>query len=83
MVEALRPGWSFYSLFIADKSKWSYPKDVMYFDVFPNRQPFLFFGAIAFNEEKYLELWKKLNADPQDDEVIRNFPIRQPVLWVD
>ena len=80
---SIKTGMEFLFPFIADKSKWSYPKDVMYFDVFPNRQPFLFFGAMAFNEEKYLELWKKLNADPQDDEVIRNFPIRQPVLWVD
>jgi hypothetical protein len=80
---SIKTGMEFLFPFIADKSKWSYPKDVMYFDVFPNRQPFLFFGAIAFNEEKYLELWKKLNADPQDDEVIRNFAIRQPILWVD
>lgn len=80
---SIKTGIEFVFPFVADKSKWSYPKDVMYFDVFPNRQPFLFFGAIAFNEEKYLELWKKLNADPQNDEVIRNFPIRQPVLWVD
>jgi len=80
---SIKTGIEFLFPFIADKSKWSYPKDVMYFDVFPNRQPFLFFGAMAFNEEKYLELWKKLNADPQNDEVIRNFPIRQPVLWVD
>jgi len=80
---SIKTGMEFLFPFIADKSKWSYPKDVMYFDVFPNRQPFLLFGGMAFNEGKYLELWKKLNADPQDDEVIRNFPIRQPVLWVD
>jgi hypothetical protein len=80
---SIKIGMEFLFPFIADKSKWSYPKDVMYFDVFPNRQPFLLFGAIAFNKDKYLELWKKLNADPQDNEVIRNFPIRQPVLWVD
>jgi hypothetical protein len=27
-------------------------------------------------------LWAKLNPDPQVEEVIRNYPIRQPVLWV-
>jgi hypothetical protein len=80
---SIKIGMEFLFPFIADKSKWSYPKDVMYFDVFPNRQPFLFFGGLAFKEKKYLELWNKLNSDPQDDEVIRNFPIRQPVVWVD
>jgi hypothetical protein len=27
-------------------------------------------------------LWAKLNPDPEVEEVIRNYPIRQPVLWV-
>ena len=31
---------------------------------------------------EYLSLWKRLNADPTVEEAIRNFPIRQPVLWV-
>ena len=28
------------------------------------------------------ELWKKLNPDPTVEEVIRNYFIRQPVLWI-
>jgi hypothetical protein len=27
-------------------------------------------------------LWAKLNPDPEIEEVIRNYPIRQPVFWV-
>jgi hypothetical protein len=68
--------------FIADKRKWTRPPDVMYFDEWPVRQPALFFGARALNEPSYLELWKKLNPDPTVEEVIRNFFIRQPALWV-
>jgi hypothetical protein len=30
----------------------------------------------------YIDLWKTLPADSEVDETIRNFFIRQPVLWV-
>lgn len=56
--------------------------DVMYWDEWPVRQPFLLFGAWATGEHEWLELWKKLPADPAVEEVRRNFPIREPVLWI-
>lgn len=68
--------------FIADKSKWSYPPDVMYFECWPVRQSSLLFAGMAYNESKYIELWQKLEADPTEPEVIRNYPIRQPLLWI-
>jgi hypothetical protein len=40
------------------------------------------FAGIAFNRRDYIDLWKKLPADSNVEEVIRNFFIRQPVLWV-
>jgi hypothetical protein len=67
--------------YIADKSRWPYPKDVMYFDQWPVRQSSLLFGGQALNRPTYLDLWKKLDPDPKVEEVIRNFPIRQPLLW--
>jgi hypothetical protein len=72
----------FYFPFIADKSKWPFPKDVEYFDDLPNRQPSLLFAGIAYNQPKYIALWKKLSPDPKTAEIIRNFPIRQPLLWI-
>jgi len=68
--------------FIADKSKWPLPPDVQYFDQWPARQPSLLFAGLAFSKPEYLQLWLRLNADPDTEEGIRNFPIRQPVLWV-
>ena len=68
--------------FIKDKSKWPFRKDVMYFDIWPARHPTLLFAGLAFGEQKYIELWKKLPAMPKKQEGIRNFPIRQPILWV-
>jgi hypothetical protein len=79
----VRKGIEFMYPYIADKSQWKHPPDVMYYEYFPNRQPCLLFAGLAYNEKKYLELWKKLNPDPDNEEAIRNFPIRQPVLWLD
>jgi hypothetical protein len=68
--------------YIKDKSKWPYPPDVMYFDQWPVRESSLLFGGLPLEHPEYIALWKTLNPDPTVEEVIRNFPIRQPVLWV-
>ena len=76
-------GIEFLYPYIKNKELWDYPEDVMYYDDWPVRQPFLLFGGINLNEPKYIEIWKKLEPDPIKEEVIRNFPIRQPVLWIE
>lgn len=68
--------------FIADKSKWPKPPDVMYFDQWPVRQPSLLFAGMALDKPEYLALWRKLPDDPTVEEVLRNWPVRQPLLWV-
>jgi Alginate lyase len=68
--------------FIQDKSKWPYAHDVEYFDDLPNRQPSLLFAGLAYREPKYIALWRTLPPDPKTAEIIRNFPIRQPLLWI-
>jgi hypothetical protein len=68
--------------YIEDKSAWKWAKDVEHFDALPVRSPGLLFAGLAFKEQRYLELWKRLNPDPTDKEIVRNFPIRQPLLWV-
>ena len=78
----LRRAVGFMFPYIAAKESWPYPPDVQYFDQFPVRQPSLLFAGLAYNQAAYLELWRKLNPDPQVMEVVRNYPIRQPVLWV-
>jgi hypothetical protein len=78
----MRKGIEFMFPYISDKTKWPYPKDVMYFDYYPVRQPSLLFGGLAYKENKYIELWKNLNAHPDNEEIIRNFPVRQPILWL-
>jgi hypothetical protein len=55
---------------------------VEYFDQLPVRQVHLLFAGLALAEPGYLDLWRRLDPDPVAGEIIRNFPIRQPVLWV-
>ncbi len=78
----MRKAVAYMAPFIRDKSKWRRKPDVMYYDQWPMRQESLLFAGLAFHEASYIDLWKTLPADSSVDEVIRNFFIRQPVLWV-
>ena len=69
--------------FIADKSKWPLKPDVMYWEYWPVAQPSLVFGANAYNVNDWFETWKKLDHDPQVEEIIRNVPVRHPLIWFD
>jgi hypothetical protein len=77
----MRKALEFLYPFILDKKKWPKAPDVMYWAEWPIRHPALLFGGLALDKPEYVELWKKLDGDPKVDEVIRNFPVRQPVLW--
>jgi hypothetical protein len=68
--------------YLKDKATWPYKKDVEHFDALPVRSPGLLFAGLACDRAEYIELWKQLNPDPTDREIIRNYPIRQPLLWV-
>ena len=79
----MRKAVAFMTPFIRDQSKWTRPRDVQYHDEWPMRQASLLFGGLALNRPDDVELWRTLKADSTVDEVIRNFFIRQPLLWVD
>jgi hypothetical protein len=68
--------------FVADKSKWPLKPDVMYWNDWPVAHPFLLFGANRFGVQPWLDTWKQLDHDPWVEEVIRNLPIRHPLLWI-
>lgn len=78
----LEKGAKFLFPFVADKSKWPYPPDVMFFDEWPVRHPFLLFAGEAYKNKKNSELWQKLEGYPENAEVLRNLPIRNPLLWI-
>ena len=68
--------------YLKDKSTWPYAKDVEHFDALPARSPGLLFAGLACGNQPYVALWKTMNPDPTDAEIIRNYPVRQPLLWV-
>lgn len=75
-------GAAFLYPYLKDKSSWKWRKDVEHFDSLPVRSPGLLFAGLACERSSYIDLWKTLNPDPTDKEIIRNYPIRQPLLWV-
>ena len=78
----IRAGVAFLYPYLADKSTWPHKPDVMAWDGWPARQPSLLFAGLALGEQKYLDLWRRLPADPPSDEVRRNIAITQPILWL-
>ena len=78
----IRRAMAFMAPFIRDKAAWPHAKDVEYDSEWPMRHASLLFAGIALDEPSYLATWKTLRADSTVEEVVRNFFIRQPVLWV-
>ena len=81
--KSIRKGIEFLYPYISDKTKWPLAKDVMYWDNWPVAQPFLLFGACAFNNQEWFNTWKQLEHSPKVEEVIRNLPVRNPLIWID
>ena len=69
--------------FVENKKSWTYPPDVMYWNDWPVAQPFLFFGYKKYENKNWFKTWKKLEHFPNTEEVIRNLPIRNPLIWTE
>jgi hypothetical protein len=78
----MKKGIEFLYPYIRSKKSWPYRKDIMYWEHLPVAQPFLLFGALAFEESAWFETWERLDHDPQNKEVLRNLPVRNPLLWI-
>lgn len=68
--------------YIKNKDSWPLPPDVQHWEPWPVRQPALLFSAVAYGEEKYFDLWSKLEKDPENKEIRRNLAVRQSLLWL-
>jgi hypothetical protein len=79
----MQKGLSFIFPFVQDKKSWTFKQDVMYWDQWPVAHPFLVFGAAAFNDQLLFNTWKSLEHAPTEEEVIRNLPVRNPLIWFD
>lgn len=78
----LKLGSEFLFPFVKNKSNWPYDPDVMYWNEWPVRHPFLLFAGRAYGKDEYIKLWNTLEGYPKNNEVLRNLPIRNPLLWL-
>ncbi|MFK7800035.1 MAG: alginate lyase family protein [Anaerolineae bacterium] len=78
----MHKGVSFIAPYIKNKGAWPLPADVMYWDEWPVRHMSLLLAGVQFQNEGYLATWQQLEADPKTFEVLRNLPLRHPLLWV-
>jgi len=79
---SLKKAIEFMYPFVLKKDTWNYSQDVMYWNDWPVAHPFLLFGFEKYHEANWFRLWKSLEHFPQTEEVIRNLPVRNPLIWV-
>jgi hypothetical protein len=78
----LKKGMEYIYPFIADKSKWPFAHDIYIWEEWPVRQSSLLFGGLAYQNQEYISTYLRLPANPSHPEVIRNLPVRHPVIWL-
>ena len=79
---SMRRGMDFLVPFIEDKTRWPGRQDIAHWNDWPVRQPCLVLAGVQLQEPAYIRIWERLEADPHDTEVLRNLPLRHPLLWL-
>nr|WP_299070453.1 alginate lyase family protein [uncultured Allomuricauda sp.] len=79
---SIRKGVEFLYPYVKNKEDWPYEQDVLHWDDWPVRHPFLLFAGSSLENMEYLDVWNQLDADFDNPEVIRNMPIRYPLIWL-
>lgn len=79
---SIKKGVEFLYPYLRNKASWPFAKDVMFWENWPVAQPFLVLAANAYKEKKWFKTWKDLEHNPQVEEVLRNLPLRHPILWI-
>lgn len=78
----MRAAVAHHAAFLARPATWPYPADSSHFHELPCRRPALLFAARAYSVADYATLWRGLTpAEPASPDLLRAFPIRQPILW--
>jgi hypothetical protein len=79
---SIRLGIAYLYPYVADKTSWPLAPDVMYWADWPVAQPFLVLGAAQFDNPAWLATWQHLEHAPKVPEVLRNLPVRNPLIWL-
>ena len=80
--KSLKKGMKYIYPYMKDKSKWPFEKDIYIWDEWPVRQSSLLFSGLAYQNPDYINTFLSLPANPTHQEVIRNLPVRHPVIWM-
>lgn len=78
----MRKAVEYMAPFIADKGAWQLPADVMFWEEWPVAHPALLFAWHQWGDDRYLALWDKYEHFPENEEVVRNLPVRNPLIWI-
>lgn len=78
----MRLAIEYMSPYIADKNSWPMQADVMFWEEWPVAHPALLFAWKQWGDDRYRALWDKYEHFPDNEEVVRNLPIRNPLIWI-
>jgi len=78
---SMRLAMNFIVPYIQRKENWPYAKDLEYWDNWPARHISLFFASYRLKNTELISLYNTLDGDPSVYEVLRNMPIRHPLIW--
>lgn len=78
----MRKAVDFMLPFIIDKASWPYAHDVMCWENWPVAQPSMLFAWEALADERCYEAWRRYDHFPRHEEVLRNLPLRNPIIWL-
>ena len=79
---SIKKAWNYMTPFIKNKEIWPLDPDIQHFNEIPIQSPGILFAAMAYQDSTLLTTWKQLSPVRQSPEIDRNFPLRQPVLWL-
>lgn len=80
--KSLKKGLEYIYPFIKNKDLWTLSPDVNIWEEWPVCHPSLLFGAFAYNNKDYLDLYLSMDKYPTHQEVKRNLPVRHPLIWL-
>lgn len=78
----MQKGVSYLFSYVKDKSRWPFDQDIMFWEEWPVAHPFLLFSFLNSYNKDYYKVWAGLEHFPVNEEVIRNLPIRHPLIWL-
>lgn len=85
----MRLGVDFLVPYIEDKSMWPYGEDIVDWNEWPVAQPFLVLAwyhsktvSGTDGTDRWFRLWESLEHFPEHAEVLRNLPLRNPLIWL-